>query len=287
MPAQDKSQTNAFYEIALISGNGQLPKEIYETLVQNGNPPLLLGLKDDVDAWATSKAECMLAWGEVGKMFKTMKAHGVQKVIMAGGVKQRPDFLKLKLDWGAIKTLPQILSFMLGGDNQVLNGVVSIFNKQGFDVVGVHDVAPQLVADEGMISGKKPAKKAELSMEIGFEIARTIGAHDIGQGLVMVNKRAVAVEGAEGTDAMILRIAELKKNGRLSHDAGGILIKCARPNQDLRVDLPSIGPKTIENAAIAGLKGIAIEADRTLILEREKTIALAKEYGIFIRAAVL
>ena len=269
--------------IAVIAGGGNLPLEIASTLANNGNSPFIVGISGEADDWVTDYDHAVLSWGQIGKMFQLLKERNITKVTMAGGVSSRPEVSALKMDWGAIRSLPQILAFMLGGDNSLLSGVIALFEKHGVSVVGAHEIVPQLLASKGLIIGKKPSRKCLVNMEKAFEACKELGRLDIGQAAVAEVGRVVAVEGVEGTDGMIARIATMREDGKLPASAKeGVLVKTMKPNQDMRVDLPAIGPNTIEGVHKAGLKAIAIEAGRSFILSREETLKQAKQAGILI-----
>ncbi len=153
----------------------------------------------------------------------------------------------------------------------------------GFKVVGAHEIAPELVATKGPLGRHAPDKVARRDIGRAMRAARAIGVIDAGQAAVAINGRIVAMEAAEGTDSMIERVGALRKAGRLKWNGRtGVLAKCAKPQQDLRVDMPTIGPKTVRAAAEAGLAGIAVEAGRVMIVDRRDVIELANESGMFI-----
>ena len=268
--------------LAIIAGRGSLPRELVSGLGEQNQMPFLIGIEDEHETWIMDHDHEILGWGQFGRLFQILKDKGITRVVLAGGV-TRPKINIRKMDWGAIRTLPQVLAFMLGGDNSLLMGVIKVFEKRGVKIVGAHEVLPQLLSSQGPISGRKPSRKAMLNIERAFEACKQLGALDIGQAAVAVGGRVVAVEGIEGTDSMVDRIASLRAEGRLYEDGReGVLVKTMKPDQDMRVDLPAIGPDTVEKAANAGLRGIAIEAGRSLLLQREQTISLAKTHNIFI-----
>jgi DUF1009 family protein len=172
---------------------------------------------------------------------------------------------------------------MLGGDNTVLSGTIKLFETKGIEVVGAHQIAPSLLAPAGRVGALAPGAKDLAGIRQAFLACKALGAFDIGQGAVAEGGRVVAVEGLEGTDEMLARISSLRAAGRLSPKGrNGVLVKAMKPGQDMRADLPAIGPKTVENVAAAGLVGVALEAGSTLILEREATIAAAKRCKVFL-----
>ncbi len=269
--------------IAIIAGYGSLPIELANGAIEAGASPFLVGIEGEAEPAVEAYDHAYLAWGQIGTLFRLLKGRGIERVVFAGGVKARPDPLKLKLDWGGVKSLPRVLAAMLGGDNTLLSGMIAIFEAEGIEVVGAHEVAPQLLAGDGRIVGKTPSKADRANIELAAKACRALGALDIGQAAVAEASRVVAVEGVEGTDGLVQRIAALRLAGRMpTTGKNGVLVKLAKPGQDMRADLPAIGPQTIAGVAEAGLHGIALDAGRSLILERGDTLAHARRRGIYI-----
>lgn len=269
--------------IAIIAGYGSLPLELANGAIEAGTRPFLVGIEGEAEPAIETFDHAYLAWGQIGTLFRLLKREGIARVVFAGGVKARPDPLKLKLDWGGIKSLPRVLAAMLGGDNTLLSGMIAIFEAEGIEVVGAHEVAPQLLAGDGRIAGKTPSKADRANIELAARACRALGALDIGQAAVAEAGRVVAVEGVEGTDGLIERIVALRSVGRMPPTGkNGVLVKLAKPGQDMRADLPAIGPRTVTRVAQAGLDGIAVDVGRSLILEREETLANARRLGVYI-----
>jgi DUF1009 family protein len=184
-----------------------------------------------------------------------------------------------------VLTRQAIMGIFHGGDNAVLSGAVRLFESRGFRVLGAHEVARELVVPAGWLTRAQGTGRDVKDGEIAFRAAKAIGALDIGQAAVAVDGRVIAVEGAEGTDGMLERVAVLRQNGRVpTQRRSGALSKCAKAHQDLRVDMPTIGPDTVAAAAAAGLAGIVVEAGRVMIAEREETIRSANALGLFLLA---
>ena len=273
--------------IAVICGYGNLPLEIAEGARMSGWEPFMVGIEGEAGDAIRAYDHEFLAWGQVGRLFRLLRQRGIREVVFAGGIHKRPDLFKLKLDFGAILTLPQALVFMLGGDNTVLSGLIRIFEKRGIAIVGAHEIAPGLLAGEGRIAGPRPGAGELAGIRLAFEACKALGRFDIGQAAVAEASRVVAVEGVEGTDALLERICALRETGRMPKTGKhGVLVKTMKPGQDMRADLPAIGPKTVTGVVRAGLKGIAIEAGHAIILEREATLAAATAAGIFIYGVV-
>ncbi len=202
---------------------------------------------------------------------------------MSGGVNRRPELGEVRTPLYLLLDLPRMLRTLFsGGDDKLLRLVISLIESAGCRVVGAQEVIPGLLAATGPLTIKKPDKADWKNIDAARKGALALGRLDVGQGAVAVSGRIIALEGAEGTDAMIDRVAELRRSGRISAKKKGVLVKFCKPQQDERADLPSIGTTTIENMARAGLSGVAVEAGRSLVLEREKAIARANELGVFI-----
>jgi UDP-2,3-diacylglucosamine hydrolase len=276
-------ENKEIFDLAIICGYGILPVEIAAEAIAVGRKPYLIGLEGEAEPAIEKFPGEYMSWGQVGKLFRLLDNYGIDEVVFAGGVRKRPELHRLKLDWGAVASLPRVLSLMLGGDNTLLSGAINLFETRGIAVVGAHQIAPRLLAERGRIGGPRPGARDIAAMQLAFSACKALGAFDIGQASVAEAGRVVALEGVEGTDAMLQRIAEMRINGRLPVNGhNGVLVKTMKPGQDMRADLPAIGPKTIESVVKAGLRGIGLEAGCTLILERDTTIAKAQRQGIFI-----
>lgn len=269
--------------LGLIAGGGQLPLEILADLKARGEPVLTIAIKGETEPALAAQADHELGWGQIGQLFKALHAAGCDRVILIGGITRRPDFTSILGDLGTMRRLPTIVKAMVGGDDSLLTRVIRIFEGENLQVVGVADVAPGLLASGGVISGGALDVGSSEDMHLAYQAVRRLGELDIGQAAVAVGGRVIALEGAEGTDAMLQRCADLRANGRVrAKGAVGVLVKAAKPGQDLRVDLPAIGPRTIDLARAAGLAGIAVEAGRSLIAGRAATLAAARASGLFV-----
>jgi UDP-2,3-diacylglucosamine hydrolase len=185
-------------------------------------------------------------------------------------------------DLGALKTLPFLLSLGKGGDDHVLSRIVRFFEDKGYRVHGAGDVAPEIMAGVGKLGDKAPSAEDRADIDLAFEVVRALGRFDVGQAAVVIKGHVLAVEAAEGTDAMLARCAELREAGRAGRGGrGGVLVKAPKPGQEERVDMPTIGPDTVIKAAVAGLAGIAV-GEQVLMAERAATIAAANTYGLFL-----
>ena len=277
-----QTQANLTDPLAIIAGNGRLPLQIAERLAAQSRPVFIIGIRGEADSAIETHPHEWCGWEQVGHIFKTLKQRGISDVVLAGGVIGRPELKLHKMDWGAIRTLPGLLAALLGGDNQILTGVIAAIEKRGFTVCNVAELLPEMTVQPGANTSTKAKSKQLKQIAEGHAVTKSMGQHDIGQACVVVGSRAIALEGVEGTDAMLARVGEMRRIGRLPQRPGGVLIKAVKPGQDERADLPTIGPDTIRSVHEAGLLGIGVEAGKTLIIEKEATIQLANQHGLFI-----
>jgi UDP-2,3-diacylglucosamine hydrolase len=168
-----------------------------------------------------------------------------------------------------------------GGDDHLLKGVAAVFEEHGFRLVGAHAVAPEILMPEGALGHERPNDRDRADIAKGLALLNAASPFDVGQAVVVADARVLAIEAAEGTDRMLARIAELRQSGRIA-SGRGVLVKAAKRNQDRRLDLPSIGPQTVEGAAQAGLAGIAVVAGRTILAEPAQIGATADRAGLFV-----
>ncbi|ODN71155.1 LpxI family protein [Methylobrevis pamukkalensis] len=281
-PAPAGSGPASSKPLGIVAGGGLLPLSVAAGATAAGRQVVIFGIDGEVDPGYRGFPHHSVRWGEIGRLFDLIRREGVEEIVIAGSV-SRPDFSSIRLDFGAIVNLPRILAMMIGGDDTVLQRVVRFFEDRGLRVVGAQDVAPDLVASVGTLGRHAPQRRHDGDIACAFEAVDLLGRLDIGQAAVAVGGRVVGVEGVEGTDMLIARIAELRRIGRLRwKDRDGVLVKAAKVQQDMRVDMPTIGPATVAAAAAAGLAGIAVEAGRVLVLDRRATIAAADETGIYL-----
>ena len=176
------------------------------------------------------------------------------------------------------------MSAFRGGDDHLLSGIGRLFEQDGFRMVGIGDVAPDILMPEGCIAGTAPDAAAVADIARGREVLRALGPFDIGQAVVVIDGHVVAVEDIEGTDGLLVRVAQLREAGRIRAKAGrGVLVKAPKSGQDLRFDLPTVGARTVEGAAKAGLAGIAVIAGFTIAADSQGMIVAADKAGLFIQ----
>ncbi|WP_421723676.1 LpxI family protein [Bauldia sp.] len=269
--------------LGIIAGGGPVPRHVANAATRDGRPVLILGIGGEADQTIEAFPHAYLQWGQIGRMQKLLNERDIEEIVLIGNINIRPDFRSMKLDLGAVKIVPKVLSLMTSGDSDLLSGVIKIFGELGYIVVGAHEIAPDLTVGAGPIGRHGPDAAGQKDAERAMIAARAIGAIDAGQAAVAINGRIVALEAAEGTDAMLERVAALREKGRLRWSGrAGVLAKCAKPQQDLRVDMPTIGLKTIQAAVDIGLAGIAVEAGRAMLMDRAEATSLADDEGLFV-----
>ena len=279
---QDKKDNTVQTPLGILAGNGSLPLYIAERTIKSGRDVFILGINATADPKIENYPHTWLKWGEVDKLFKTLKKQNVEQLLFIGGV-SRPDFKDIHFDFGMIRNLPFVFSLTMGGDDSVLTNIVGFVESKGVSIVGAHEIDPELTADRGVLTKKFPSKVDRKDIEKGIKTVLSLGEMDIGQGAVVAREYVLCVEAAEGTDNMLDRAKGLRQWGKgWLNKKNGVLVKLPKPNQELRIDMPTIGPKTIELVADAGLNGIAVVENKVLISEKQKTIELANKLGVFI-----
>jgi DUF1009 family protein len=268
--------------LGIIAGGGDLPRAVAESARKGGRDVFVVSLTGDANDWTAQFPHEQVSLGEMGKALRSLSAHKCQDVIFAGRV-DRPRFTDLRLDTKGALVAPRIAAAALRGDDALLRAVVDVFEKEGHRVLGIAEAAPSLVVREGSVGRNRPSAEALQDIKKGFQVVARMGELDIGQAAAVCDGLVLAVEAAEGTDAMLERIAALPERLRgTPNKRRGALVKAPKPIQDRKTDLPVIGIRTIANAAAAGLAGIALEADGALIVDREDVVRAADAAGLFI-----
>lgn len=268
--------------LGIIAGGGDLPRAVAESARKDGRDVFVVSLTGDANDWTAQFPHEQVSLGEMGKALRSLSAHKCQDVIFAGRV-DRPRFTDLRLDTKGALVAPRIAAAALKGDDALLRAVVDVFEKEGHRVLGIAEAAPSLVVREGSVGRNRPSAEALQDIKKGFQVVARMGELDIGQAAAVCDGLVLAVEAAEGTDAMLERIAALPERLRgTPNKRRGALVKAPKPIQDRKTDLPVIGIRTIANAAVAGLAGVALEADGALIVDREDVVRAADAAGLFI-----
>ncbi len=269
--------------LAIVAGGGDLPRRVAEQARRSGRDPFVVGLKGFVEqALLADFGGPELSVGELGRLIQLMKKEGCEEMVFAGSLK-RPDFASLKLDLKGVQSLPKILAAAKKGDDALLRSVMDIFADAGFRIIGAEEVLDDLRVVAGPLGAISPTAEHWPDIRRAAEVAKVSGSLEIGQGAISCAGLILAVEAQEGTDRMLARIPELAPEIRGTPDARrGVLVKRPKPQQEMRIDLPTIGVTTVAGAAKAGLAGIAVQAGAALVVDREAVAAAADAAGIFI-----
>lgn len=265
--------------LGIIAGGGTLPLRVAEHARDSGRHPYILGFQGLADPAIGGFAHDWMHWGQIGRMLRLLRRNGCRDLVIVGSVR-RPKLASLRIDAGLIRHAPLIYRLTRGGDDAVLKRVVRFFEHQGFTVRGAHEIAPDLAAPAGVMTRAQPRAEHHADIFRARAVLDALGPHDVGQAAVAARGYVLAVEAAEGTDDMLRRCAGLRQWG-LSRRHGA-LVKGPKPGQELRVDMPVIGPRTAELAAEAGLAGIAVSAGQVLLAEPQKLVETADRLGLFV-----
>lgn len=268
--------------LAIICGGGTFPLAVAEGARRAGRPVVLFPVRGFADADFASWPHEWVSLGGFGFLKSEMRRRGCRDVVFIGNV-LRPRIRDLRLDWTTLRLMPRVLGLFRGGDDFLLTGLGRLMEEYGFRLIGAHEVAPEILMPAGQLGAVAPDAGARADIARGREALAVMGPLDIGQGLVVMNRHVVAVEAAEGTDLMLARVADLRANGRVKMPARcGVLVKRPKVGQDRRIDLPSLGARTVEGAVRAGLAGIAVEAGGVIVADGAELIRRADEAGLFI-----
>ncbi len=263
--------------LGILAGGGTLPGQVAAAARAAGREVFLIGLEGFAEPavlapWPHETIRILAA----GRIIAALREHGCKDLVLVGPVR-RPSLLGLRPDAEGARILARIGRAAFLGDDGLLAAVVRVFAEEGFRVLGAHDILAEAIGPAGLLSRTAPDARAMADIQRGVEVARALGAVDVGQGCVVQQGIVLAVEAAEGTDAMLARCAGLTWPG-----PGGVLVKLVKPGQDRRTDLPTIGPDTIRGAIAAGLRGVAFEAGGTILAQRDEAIAAADAAGLFL-----
>jgi DUF1009 family protein len=263
--------------LGILAGGGPLPGRVAAAATAAGRHVYLVGFEGYAEpAVLAPFAHAFVRLGAAGRMLALLRANGCQDLVLVGPVK-RPSILDLRPDAEGARVLARIGRAAFAGDDGLLAAVVRVLAEEGFSVLGAHEVLTEALAPKGQLGHVAADAQAMADIARGSQVARALGAVDVGQGCVVQQGIVLAVEAIEGTDAMLARCATVARQG-----AGGVLVKLVKPGQDRRADLPTIGPGTVRAAHAAGLRGVAFEAGGTLLTDRAALIAAADAAGLFL-----
>jgi hypothetical protein len=269
--------------VGLIAAGGAMPFAVADSLKARGIDCVLFALKGACDpARIEGFRHHWISVGQLGRATKLFRNEGCRDLVFIGTL-VRPALSEIRLDWGTLRVIPEVLAAFRGGDDHLLSGIGRILERDGFRMVGIKDVAADLLVPVGALTRASPDADATADIARGREVLAALGPFDIGQAVVVIDGHVVALEDIEGTDALLARIARLREQGRIraaSHR--GVLVKAPKRGQDLRFDLPAIGPRTVEGAVKADLAGIAVAAGNTIVAEPQGMIEAADAAKLFI-----
>ena len=280
--SRDSDQPGTVHSpLGIIAGGGSLPREVADAAARDGRPVLVVALAGESESGAFGKHPVTIVkWGEIGRMVKALRAAGVHDLVILGSV-SRPDLTRIRTDTGFFRSLPRVIAIIAaGGDDSVLRRVVRFFEAHEFRVLAPSDIAPDLLAGTGTFGAVAADPQAISDIALGFDVVARLAPFDIGQAAVVRDGKILAIEAAEGTDRMLERLSA--RLGGQETARRGVLVKRPKPGQERRVDMPAIGPMTIERVARLGLAGIAVEAGGALIAERAALVAAADAARVFV-----
>jgi UDP-2,3-diacylglucosamine hydrolase len=263
-------------KLGLIAGGGGLPVEIAEECCARGRPIFVVRLAGMADPALQAFPGDEAGVAELGRCVRLLRRAGCEQVCFAGIVRRPADFSALRPDLQALKYLPRVVAAARGGDDALLRAILGVFESEGFEVEGVGHAAASLRLGPGPLGAVAPEESHLKDIQMAMKAAREVGRTDVAQGAVARGGEVIALEGADGTDAMLARLAHASGERR------GVLAKLPKPAQDRRVDLPTIGVRTIERAADAGLAGIVGASDGLLVVDRIAVRATADRLGLFV-----
>jgi UDP-2,3-diacylglucosamine hydrolase len=269
--------------VGIVAGSGVLPFSVAELLQARAIKPFIFAIRGFCDPVQVERfPHHWVALGQVGRLTRLMRTEGCRDIVFIGGL-VRPALSEIRLDFGTLRAIPAIAAALRGGDDHLLSGISKIFARHGIRVVGIQDVAPELLMPEGSITRRTPDEGEKADIAKGRDLMRALSPFDVGQAVIVIDGHVVAIEDIEGTDGLLVRVARLRAEGRIRAKPGrGVLVKMPKTTQDLRFDLPTLGPKTIDGVIAAGLAGIGIVAGRTLIAEADVMTAKADRAGVFV-----
>jgi UDP-2,3-diacylglucosamine hydrolase len=274
--------------IAILAGAGQLPIQLVNHLERTGQEYRVLAFRGFALPELRRRAHASVDLLDLKTIMSTLEGWQPRAVSLVGAVR-RPGFSALLGAYSALRNRQEVRDVIARGDDQVLRGAVMLLEERGHRVVGAHELAPDLVAPSSLSGALQPGADDREAVTVGLDLLASLSAFDIGQGAVVDRRHVLAIEGPEGTDRMLRRVRGLRQSwfGMRRREEGGVLIKAAKRGQDLRVDMPTIGPRTVVEASRAGLSGIAIGAGSTFVLEQAETMHTADGLGLFLVAVDL
>jgi UDP-2,3-diacylglucosamine hydrolase len=240
-PSRAPTDTPTDTPLGIICGSGAVPYAVAAAVMRSGRRVMLFPLNGFADSTAVGAyPHQWIALGQFGRFCRLARKEGCRDIVLVGGL-IRPSITQVRLDWGTLMQMPLIIRSFRGGDDHLLSGMGRMFESAGFRVIGAHEVAPEITAPLGVLGRHRPDAAVEDDIDRGFALLAAMSAFDVGQAAVIAGRRVLAIEAAEGTDAMLDRIAAMREAGRIRlPNRIGVLVKAPKRRQDRRFDLPSI-----------------------------------------------
>jgi DUF1009 family protein len=268
--------------IAIVAGRGALPRLLAEHLATTMRPYRVVRIDGIALDWLAGHPLIAASFEKPGRLFADLRAAGCGTVVFAGGMR-RPDLNPLRFDLTMIRLAPRLMAGLKQGDDATLRLIASVFEAEGFTIRAAHDILADLLAPVGIPTRAQPSEADRSDARRAAGIVALLGRADVGQAAVVANGICLGLESIQGTDALLDFVARTAGPFRPeATGARGVLLKAPKPAQDWRVDLPAIGPATVEGAARAGLAGIVVQAGGVLVLDRTATVAAADAAGLFL-----
>lgn len=277
MPAAEKSQLSPIKRLGIIAGSGALPGALVKSCQAQGIEPFIIAFKGQTDPHTTENiGHIWTHMGAAGSIMQALEQRSIHDLVFIGGVR-RPSLADLHPDFTTLCFFAKHM-FRINGDNDLLGAMRILLEERGFTLHGIHRFMPELLMPRGLLAGPAPDAHDQADIDRGITVLKTTGALDIGQAVVVQGGIVLGIEAAEGTDALITRCAALRRKGA----ARGVVVKLAKPGQDPDLDLPTIGPDTIDHIAAAGLAGLAAQSGATLMVDPEEIAIRANHHKIFV-----
>jgi DUF1009 family protein len=268
--------------VAILAGSGQLPVLLSESLRRRGQDHRILAFRGFAAKGARSRADAVVDLLDVRRTLDCLAGWSPAAVALAGAV-QRPQLSAFLNAFSAFRNRRELAELIAQGDDQLLRAAADLIERQGHRIIGVHELAPELLARAGPLGTVRPSPESARAVEMGLKVLRDLSPYDVGQAVVVAGQRVLAIEGPEGTDRVLERARSFRRPwARTRIPPGGVLVKAPKRGQDLRIDLPAVGERTVFNAQRAGLQGIAVGAGGTLLLDEAAIVRAADRLGLFV-----
>ena len=270
--------------VAIVAGGGAFPLEVAQAARDSGRAVHVVALRGFADRALRRHGAVWADMLDPARILALLGAARPACVVLAGAV-TRPGPFAVASVFSAYRNRDELGRILSAGDDRILRGVIELIEDAGFAVVGPQEIAPGLLLGEGPLAGTALSPALRADAQTGFALLDAMGPFDVGQAVVVSGGRVLAVEGPEGTDAMLERVASLQRWRRVRLEgAGGVLVKAPKPGQDWRIDLPAVGPRTLRKMRSAGLTGLAVRAGAVFAIGRADMEAAARRWSIAVEA---